>query len=82
MNDTLSFYKAGSVVGTLKPYLMKKNLFELFTLIGEDAKTSGASTRTQQSPLWIFHSIYIMFFGRTTTSCEVKVYLHEMSASP
>ena len=52
MNDTLSFYNAGSVVGTLKPYHMKKNLFELFTLIGsEDAKTSGASTRTQQSPL-------------------------------
>ena len=39
MNGTLSFYNAGSVVGTLKPYLMKKNLFELFTLIGsEDAK--------------------------------------------
>ena len=44
---------AGSVVGTLqvlgtlKPYHMQKNLFELFALTGsEDANTLGKSTHT------------------------------------
>ena len=54
MNGTLSFYECRfsgggyqEVFGTLKPYLMQKNLLELFTLTGGgDAKTLGASTGT------------------------------------
>ena len=39
------------MVGTLKPHLMEKKLFELFALIGGGgAKTLGASTRTISHP--------------------------------
>ena len=42
MNDLCHSVKAGSVVGTLKSYLMQKKLFELFALTGgRDAKTLG-----------------------------------------
>ena len=41
----------GSVVGTLKSYLMQRNLFELFALIGGgNAKTSGVSVCTLALP--------------------------------
>ena len=49
MNNILSFYEyrfSGEVVGNLKPYLMQKNLFELFALTGSgDAKTLGVGFR-------------------------------------
>ena len=39
------------MVGTLKLYLMQKNLFELFALTGrEGAKTLGASTQPFDAP--------------------------------
>ena len=52
MNGILSSYEC-SVVGTLKPYLMQKNLFELFALTGADRKILGmnASTRHERSCL-------------------------------
>ena len=51
MNGTLSFYNASLVVGTLKPYYMKRISLNFLLTGSEDAKTSGASTHTQQSPL-------------------------------
>ena len=51
------------VVGTLKPYLMQKNLFELFTLTDDGhGKTLSASAR---ATWWNMH--YLIF---------IKIYYH------
>ena len=41
------------VVGALIPYLMQKNLFELFALMGgRDVKTMSARTITRARAIW------------------------------
>ena len=62
MNGTQSFYEyrfSGGevVVGKLIPYLMQKNLFELFALTGGgDAKTEDATVRARAT-WWSFHCL-------------------------
>ena len=63
MNGTLSFYECkfngeipwGSGDTQTLPYIMQKNLFELFTL--GDTKTLGASGHAR-AIWWNFHDLY------------------------
>ena len=49
------------VVGTVKPYHMQKNLFELFALTdSRDAKTEGTISCAKEPPLWNFHNIKLV----------------------
>ena len=58
------------MVGTLKPYLMPKNLFELFALIGGgDTQTSGMSNRiiTPGSSGETFTDLFLSVLNSQTT---------------
>ena len=89
MNGTLPFFKCRFTggdtmrgVGTLKPYLMQKNLFELFALTGSgDTKTLGTNTCTisctiahaqeQWATWWNLHYlIVVLLICLTQLNCD------------